>query len=85
MDRKKHKKHKRFHSPLPEKTTLGMALVKALAIQREELKKHGIYHNGDWIKILEQNGKIRFSSAGAEIIFQPVKEKKPTKRIYLGE
>ena len=76
---------KRWKSSLPKKTTLGIALVKAINVQREELAKRHI-DRYDWIDILRHGGKIRFTSAGAEITL-PEENVKPKhiKRIYLGE
>ena len=79
--------HKRkWKSPLPSETTLGMALVKAIQNQRDELIRRHIDRT-DWIDILRKGGKIKLSSAGAEIILPPEEEKprRHVKRIYLGE
>lgn len=78
------KHHKKFHSNLPEKTTMGMALVKAINTQSRELQRRHIDRT-EWIDILIHGGKIKFTTAGAEIILPPVEEKPHTKRIYLGE
>ena len=81
-----HKNHKRrqWHSNLPEHTTLGMALVKAVNNQKQQLRENGI-STMDWIDILRKGGSIKFQSAGAEIILPPRKENTPRKRVYLGE
>ena len=79
-------KRRQWKSTLPEHTTLGMALVKAIDNQREELARHRV-NRFDWIDILKKGGKIRFTSAGAKITL-PEERDKPThhiKRIYLGE
>ena len=81
-----HKNHKRrqWHSKLPEHTTLGIALVKAMQEQKEELKDSHIFQS-DWVDILKKGGSIKFQSSGAVITLPHRKENTHRKRVYLGE
>ena len=76
-------RHRRFKSNLPEHPTLGMALVKAMDEYRSFLRRNHI-DTTDWLDILRHNGKIRFTSGGAEIIL-PKPHPKPLKGVYIGE